>query len=93
MPKAHRETDSRNCGATTIVEGQSTVFNNGKLWAVDFDPNTHGAGNLKPITGHSVFCEGKEVIVLPDTCYNCDNADHCPPSDDPATASPDVFAY
>jgi hypothetical protein len=93
MARAHRHGDLRNCGATTIVVGQSTVFVNGKLWAVDGDPNTHGNGNLKPITGSTVFCENKLVIVLPDTCYNCDGADHCPSSDDPATASNDVFAY
>jgi hypothetical protein len=93
MPQAHRDTDSRNCGASTTVVGQSTVYCNGLLWAVDRDPNTHGKGNLKPITGDTVFCERKKVIVLPDTCYNCDRADHCPPSDDPAEASPDVYAY
>lgn len=93
MPKAHRNGDLRNCNATTIVEGQGTVYVNGKLWAVNYDPNSHGDGHLRPITGHTVFCEGKEIIVLTDTCYDPDDADHPPPSDDPAQASDDVFAY
>lgn len=59
---AHRDGDLRVCGAATIVAGQSTVFVNGKLWAVDGDPNDHGEGNLIH-TGTTIFIEGKPVIV------------------------------
>lgn len=41
MPKVHRDTDSRFCGASTIATGQSTVFVNGLLWAVEGDKDTH----------------------------------------------------
>ena len=46
MPPIHRHGDSRVCGATTIVSGQSTVFANEKLVAVNGDPNSHGGGAL-----------------------------------------------
>ena len=59
----HRHGDSRDCGAKTVVVGQSTVFVNGRLWAVLNDPNTHGNGELIN-TGTTVFIEGKPVIVV-----------------------------
>jgi hypothetical protein len=37
----HRDTDSRVCGATTVVENQSSVFANGLLIATFGDPNSH----------------------------------------------------
>lgn len=94
MPGAHRNGDLRKCGASNIVQGQSTVFVNGRLWSVDNDPNSHGAGHNKPVTGHTVFCEGKEVIVaLGDTCYDIDGELHPPGQDDPEESSGNVFAY
>ena len=68
MPiKAHRDGDARVCGASTVVTGQSTVFVNGKLWAVDNDPNSHGGGELAPVDA-GVYVEGKPVVVhRPDT--------------------------
>lgn len=95
MPQAHRNTDSRKCGASTIVVNQSSVFVNRLLWAVDGDPNTHGAGHLKAVTGGpSVFIEGKPVIcAVGDTCYDADNEDHSPGEDDPNGHSPDVYVY
>ena len=89
MPKSHRHDDSRNCGAKTIVQNQSTVFVNGKLWAVKDTVDSHGGGQLIP-TGTTVFVEGKPVIVH--------TPDHAQPDSihpDPMTASgsPDVFAY
>lgn len=62
MPKAHRNADSRACGASTIVQGQSSVKVNGRLWAVENDPNSHGGGGLIP-TFLSVKIAGKRVIV------------------------------
>lgn len=46
MTICHRNGDSRDCGATTTVVGQSFVKVNGQLWAVEGDPNTHGDGQL-----------------------------------------------
>lgn len=65
--KSHRNGDTRSCGASTTVVGQSTVFVNGQLWAVLNDPNNHGNGQLIN-SGTTVFIEGKPVIVhAPDT--------------------------
>ena len=46
MPSVHRDGDGRICGATTIVSGNSTVYANNKLVAVNGDPNSHGGGGL-----------------------------------------------
>jgi uncharacterized Zn-binding protein involved in type VI secretion len=91
MPKAHRDGDDRSCGAKTVVVGQSTVFVNGKLWAVLDDPNDHGNGQLINSSGSTVFIEGKPVIVHGADHAKPDNAGH----PDPMTAegSGDVFAY
>lgn len=91
MPPAHRHGDPRVCGATTTVVGQSTVYVNGKLWAVEGDPDTHGNGELIP-SGHTVFCEGKPVIVhAPDTA--APDLIHPQPLTDTDGGSGDVFAY
>lgn len=92
MAGAHRESDTRLCGATNIVEGQSTVYVNGQLWAVENDQDTHLEGRLISTIGSTVFIEGKKVIVLGDTATT-DLAGHTPPLTDPATASGDVEAY
>jgi len=97
MPAAHRNTDDRACGATTIVIGQSTVFVNGLLWAVDGDIDTHcdPKGPLDP-SGSTVFIEGKNVVVVGDGFYA---PDFQPPdclvvhSPTAATGSGDVSAY
>lgn len=92
MPAAHRDTDARICGATTIVTGQSTVYVNGLLWAVDGDPNTDGGGNL--IAGsRRVFINGKAVVNhSPDSASADDScpagAPHCAPAT--AGGSPNV---
>ena len=95
MAKAHRENDSRTCGARTNVTHQSSVYVNNKLWAVENDPNTHGGGQLNALnTG--VYIENKKVIVRSDDA-DADNlcpsegGPHCDP--DPNEGSDDVFAY
>lgn len=90
MPQIHRNGDSRSCGATTIVEGNSTVFANGKLIAVRNDPNSHGNGRLIN-TGTTVFIEGKPIIVHSPDPATPDNADH--PNPMTASGSLNVFAY
>ena len=92
MPGAHRHGDSRFCGATTIAS-DGGVYVNGKLWAVNDDPNTHGAGNLQSVVGSTVTVGGKRVIVAVGDKAGPDNALHPVPPTDPSTASSDVFAY
>ena len=58
----HRHDDSRACGAKTIVVGQSSVYVDGKLWAVKDDICDHGDGQLiNTFTG--VYIGGIPVIV------------------------------
>lgn len=92
MPPAHRQTDRRACGAATIVTGQSSVYVNGKLWAVQGDQCTHGAGQLIP-TGSSVTVNGKRVIVHTPDQANPDNEDHSGSEDQTGQGSSNVTAY
>jgi len=78
MGGAHRQDDKRTCGATTIVSGQSTVFVNGKLWAVEGDLDSHGHGDLVSVIGSTVKINGKKVIVYGDHA-NSDDAGHTMP--------------
>jgi len=94
--KAHRNGDSRSCGAKTTVVLQSTVYVNGKLWAVEGDPNDHTAGALVA-TGTTVSIEGYLVIchtpdnAQPDVlCYIVDG-EHCNPKT--AQGSDNVWGY
>ena len=64
MPAAHRNGDSRSCGATTVAS-QSTVLVNGKAWAVDGDSNSHGGGSLTSSISN-VLIGGKPVCVSGD---------------------------
>ena len=92
--KAHRHGDKRACGATTVVQGQSTVTINGKLWAVEGDPNTHLNGNLNNTTGSSVTINGKPVIVHgPDLAKVPDNQGHAPDETKTADGAASVFCY
>lgn len=82
------------CGASTIVQGQSNVFVNKKLWAVDGDPETHGGGNLIPVYGtKNVYINKKLVICAIGDKAEPDAADHPPPPTDPDGHSSDVFVY
>ncbi len=97
MPSSHRNTDSRACGAKTEVIGQSTVFVNGLLWAVEDDIDDHcdPKGPLNP-SGTTIFIEGKNVIVIGD---GFKAPDYQPPecetlhSPTAASGSPNVNAY
>lgn len=93
MPPVHREGDSRICGATTGVVGQSTVFANGRLIAVQNDPNSHGNGGLHASINSqgtkNIFIEGK-LMVLQGSTANPDAQAHPNPPTTAATGSPDV---
>jgi hypothetical protein len=94
MPAIHRNTDSRNCGATTVVVGQSTVWANGLLVSVNGDPNSHGGGALQAACDN-VWIEGKLVVnhtpdnASPDSLCPIPGGPHCAPVT--AAGSPDVF--
>ena len=58
---AHRNTDSRACGATTVTAQAKNVYVNGLLWSINGDPNSHGGGNLIAAT-KNVFIGGGSFI-------------------------------
>lgn len=94
MPGAHRYNDQRFCSARTIVVGQDSVFVNGRLWAVEDDPETHGNGELIAVYGsRNVYINNKLVICAVGDRAWPDNANHPVPPTDPAEASSDVFVY
>ena len=80
----HRQDDSRACGATTVVTGQTTVKAGGKLIAVDGDLNNHGGGALQAAT-NKVYINGKMVVNVGDSadpddlCIPVGGA-HCAPA-------------
>tara|TARA_R110000868_G_scaffold25423_7_gene99174 strand:- start:944 stop:1201 length:258 start_codon:yes stop_codon:yes gene_type:complete len=83
------------CDAKTKVIGQSSVYVNGKLWAVDGDPEEpdhHDLGQLIP-TGQSVTINGKRVIVLTPDRAKIDGLGHVGMADATKTASSDTSAY
>jgi hypothetical protein len=93
MAEVHRNTDSRSCGATTVVAGNTNVYANSLLVSVDADPNSHGAGNLVA-SCNNVFVNSKMVVDLGDSagadglCAPLGGA-HCSPN--ASSASGDVF--
>ena len=97
MPPVHRNSDSRSCGATTTVVGQSTVFVNGLLVSVEGDPNTHGGGELDgSLNPGTILIEGKKLIVVGshaarDERCGHDGHEHCDPI--AIEGSPDVTAF
>lgn len=99
MPGAHRDTDSRFCGAKTIGGGQGSVTVNGLLWAVEGDTDTHcGQGSLSAVYGTlDVRIEGKLVICAMGDTAGPDKLGcfikHPPGSTDPLGHSSDVIVY
>jgi hypothetical protein len=84
MPEIHRHGDSRACGATTVVTGQSNVYADGKLVAVDGDANTDGNGNLVAAS-NEVYINSKKVVINgnsagPDGLCIPIGAAHCAPN-------------
>lgn len=64
MPGAHLDTQSRKCGAATIVSHQNNVYVNNLLWAVEGDLDTHcNQGALIAAYGaQNVYINGIKVI-------------------------------
>jgi len=94
MPGAHRITDDRFCGGLTVEKGNSTVHVNGLLWAVEGDPNDHGAGDLIAVYGtKNVFVNNKKVICAIGDKAEPDNANHPAPPTDPKGSSNNVIVY
>lgn len=94
MPGAHRDGDTRFCGATTKVQGQGSVKVNDKLWAVEGDPESHVHGNLKAVYGTlDVKIEDKLVIVAVGDVAGSDEEGHPGPPTDPKGKSGDVKVY
>jgi|TARA_S200002703_G_C3718150_1_gene220607 uncharacterized Zn-binding protein involved in type VI secretion len=82
----HRDTDSRVCGATTVVENQSSVFANGLLIATFGDPNSHGGGGLIAAC-NNVYIKGIIVCNHSPDSASADSICPIPPHCNPATAS------
>ena len=84
MTEVHLNTQSRTCGATTIVSGQDFMKIDGLLVSVEGDLNSHGGGNL--ISSQSfVKINGKDVILkgddaLPDGLCGSAGGEHCSPN-------------
>ena len=94
MPGSHCVGFTRYCGARTASSSQSTVFVNGRLWAVEGDPNTHGLGNLVAFYGaKNIYINGKLVIVAVGDRATADLGGHIPPDTYPNQGSGDVAAY
>jgi hypothetical protein len=93
MPPAHRNNDNRQCTGKTVVQGQSTVFVNDRLWAVIGDVDDHQQGKLLPTTGQTVFIEDKLVIVHGPDKATPDNKGHQVGATDTGEGSGDVSAY
>ncbi len=90
----HRQDDSRTCGATTIVSGQSTVYAGGKLVSVDGDENSDGGGALTAAT-NNVYAGGKMVVNVGDSAASDDlcptaGGSHCSPNASGGLASVQV---
>lgn len=74
MAAIHRHGDLRDCGATTIVSGQSNVYVNGVLVSVNQDQNTHGAGQLTA-SSNQVYVNNKLVVDVGDDALEDDEGD------------------
>ena len=81
---AHRDTDSRACGATTVTAQAKNVYVNSLLWSINGDPNSHGNGNLIAAT-KNVFIGGIAVVNIGDSASPDDlciplGGSHCAPT-------------
>lgn len=84
MSGAHRDTDLRACGATTVSAQSKNVYVNGKLWSINGDPNTDGGGSLIAAV-KNVYIGGTMVVnqgdsASPDALCPIPGGPHCAPS-------------
>jgi hypothetical protein len=92
----HRNTDSRACGAQTIVKGQANVYVNNLLASVQGDPNSHRGGALSAsVNDGTVFINNRKVVLkgssaAPDLACAPAGPPHCNPVS--VGASTNVFA-
>lgn len=96
MPGCHRNGDSRYCGAATIVSGQSTVFVNNRLWAVNGDPDTHDGAPLEAVyPSKNVYIQNILVICAPGDHAGAEPIPpfHGPPATWPAGHSDNTYVY
>ena len=93
MPAVHRDNDSRNCGATTNVTNQSSVYINGVLAAVVDDKDSHGGNKGTFIGGlsNNVYVENKLIIVVGDDAQTDKVGDRVHRNTNAKDGSPDVF--
>lgn len=80
----HRNSDSRSCGASTVVSGQDFVSVNGQLWAVEGDGDSDGGGALIATQSY-IMINGKLVILQgdpagPDSLCIPVGGNHCSPT-------------
>ena len=92
MTAVHRHSDSRVCGATTVVSGQSNVYANSLLISVNGDPNSHGGGALSA-GSRRVYINSIAVVNNTPDGAAADSLCPIPPHCAPVTAggSPDVY--
>ena len=98
IPPVHLDQLLRYCGAATKVIGQSSVFGNGKLVAVEGDKDTHNMmGDLIQQYGAgNIFVEGKKLIVAMGDKAAPDQIGmvrHPYMPTDPKEGSQNIFAY
>lgn len=98
MPPVHLDTLLRFCGAATQVIGQSTVFGNNKLVAVEGDKDTHNDGGdlIQRYGLGNIIIEGKKMIVaMGDTAApdSIGSVVHPFSPTDPREGSNNIFAY
>ncbi len=92
MAGVHRDSDSRSCGASTNASCNN-VYTNGRITAVDGNPNSHGGGNLNA-SNPNVYIGGILVVIngngaSPDSLCPLPGGAHCSPS--ASSASGDTF--
>jgi hypothetical protein len=93
MPNVHRNNDTRECGALTIVDNQNTVYVNDRLVSIKGNPNTHGAGELEGSnSAETVFVNGIKIIVIGSIAL-ADERGHTNTADAALSGSTNVFAF
>lgn len=97
MPPCHRKTDTRICGALTVVVLQNTVFVNNLLWAVhgDLDDHCMTGALIAATPSQNVYINDIWVICAPSADWAYPDCpfigEHSIPK--PVGSSPNTFVY